>query len=151
MVFKVDGIEHYTYNPATKDANTWPYDAPQFLLMNVAIQGDISSSFTESAMVIDYVRVYQEATASIPGVDSLKKIKIYPNPINDKVSIQIHPSLFGVKATVYSLLGAKVTSFVQDSSNKEYDFSKLKKGIYFIKFDSEMNTSVYKVLKMWEF
>ena len=148
MVFKVDGIEHYTYNPATKDANTWPYDAPQFLLMNVAIQGDITSSFTESAMVVDYVRVYQEATASIPGVDSLKKIKIYPNPVNDKVSIQIHPSLFGIKGTVYSLLGAKVTSFVQDSSNKEYDFSKLKKGIYFIKFDSKMNTSVYKILKM---
>lgn len=59
MVFSVDGIEHYTYNPTEKNASTWPFNQPQYLLLNVAMQPAISPSFTQSAMEIDYVRVYQ--------------------------------------------------------------------------------------------
>ena len=40
--------------------STWPYDAEQYLLLNVAIQDNIASSFSESAMEIDYVRVYAD-------------------------------------------------------------------------------------------
>ena len=59
MIFSVDGVTHYTYNPEVKDANTWPYDAPQYFLLNIAIEPSIASSFTESSMDIDYVRVYE--------------------------------------------------------------------------------------------
>ncbi|MFZ4106415.1 glycoside hydrolase family 16 protein [Flavobacterium sp.] len=59
MVFSVDGIVHYTYNPTIKDASTWPFDAPQYLLFNVAMQPSIDPNFTQSSMEIDYVRVYQ--------------------------------------------------------------------------------------------
>jgi beta-glucanase (GH16 family) len=59
MVFSVDGIEHYTYNPTVKNSSTWPFNSPQYLLLNVAMQPAISPSFTQSAMEIDYVRVYQ--------------------------------------------------------------------------------------------
>jgi beta-glucanase (GH16 family) len=59
MVFKVDGVTHYTYEPAVKDASTWPFDAPQYLLLNVAMQPYIDPNFVSSAMEIDYVRVYQ--------------------------------------------------------------------------------------------
>ena len=59
MVFSVDGVEHYTYNPTVKNANTWPFDAEQYLLLNFAIQGNIAGSFTQGAMEVDYIRVYQ--------------------------------------------------------------------------------------------
>ena len=63
MVFSVDGVVHYTYNPSTKNSNTWPFDANQFLILNVAMGGtfggSIDPAFTESSMEIDYVRVYQ--------------------------------------------------------------------------------------------
>jgi len=63
MVFSVDGVVHYTYNPATKNSSTWPFDANQFLIFNVAMGGTfgggIDAAFTESSMEIDYVRVYQ--------------------------------------------------------------------------------------------
>ena len=26
MVFSVDGVEHYVYNPPVKDSRTWPFD-----------------------------------------------------------------------------------------------------------------------------
>ena len=59
MEFAVDGVIHYTYNPSVKNASTWPFDAEQYLLLNLAIQSNISSSFTQGAMEVDYVRVYQ--------------------------------------------------------------------------------------------
>ena len=59
MEFAVNGVIHYTYNPSVKNASTWPFDAEQYLLLNLAIQSNISSSFTQGAMEVDYVRVYQ--------------------------------------------------------------------------------------------
>ncbi|MBT8219833.1 MAG: glycoside hydrolase family 16 protein [Bacteroidia bacterium] len=59
LVFSVDDVVHYTYNPSTKNSSTWPFTAPHYLLMNVAIQPSIEPEYTSSAMEIDYVRVYQ--------------------------------------------------------------------------------------------
>ena len=64
MVFSVDNVVHYIYNPTVKNASTWPFDEQQYLLLNVAIESIISPSFTQSAMEVDYVRVYQESIAS---------------------------------------------------------------------------------------
>lgn len=61
--FSVDGNVFYTYNPSEKNANTWPFDKPQFIILNVAMGGnfggDIDPDFNQSTMEIDYVRVYQ--------------------------------------------------------------------------------------------
>jgi len=65
ITFLLDGVAYYTYNPAVKNANTWPFDAEQYLLLNIAmggIAGTIPASFTEANMDIDYVRVYQNTT-----------------------------------------------------------------------------------------
>jgi hypothetical protein len=50
MVFSIDGVEHYIYNPTIKNSSTWPFNNPQYLLLNVALDPTISSSFTQSAM-----------------------------------------------------------------------------------------------------
>lgn len=63
--FLLDGVVYYTYNPSNKTARNWPFDKEQYLLLNIAmggVAGTIPSNFTQAAMVIDYVRVYQNAT-----------------------------------------------------------------------------------------
>ena len=61
--FLIDDEIYYTYKPETKNSDTWPFDADQFIILNVAmggtLGGDIDPAFVESAMEIDYVRVYQ--------------------------------------------------------------------------------------------
>jgi beta-glucanase (GH16 family) len=61
--FLVDDVIFYTYKPDTKDAATWPFDASQFIILNVAMGGSlggtIDPAFSQSTMEIDYVRVYQ--------------------------------------------------------------------------------------------
>ena len=60
----VDGVVYNTYpKPVPATAATWPFDAPQFILLNVAMGGDLGgpvpAGFTSDSMQVDYVRVYQ--------------------------------------------------------------------------------------------
>jgi beta-glucanase (GH16 family) len=78
LEFLIDNILYYTYNPAVKNASTWPFTNPQFIIMNIAMGGNLGSdpqyetnglkngidpALTQARMEIDYVRVYQEFTA----------------------------------------------------------------------------------------
>jgi len=63
--FLLDGVVYYTYSPAVKDANNWPFDKEQYLLLNIAmggVAGPIDANFTQTSMDVDYVRVYQNVT-----------------------------------------------------------------------------------------
>jgi beta-glucanase (GH16 family) len=57
--FGVDGAEHFTYQPAVRNDQTWPYDSNYYLILNIAIEPDIDPEFIESSMVVDYIRIYQ--------------------------------------------------------------------------------------------
>ncbi len=60
----VDGVTYFTYSKtAPSDATTWPFDNPQYLILNLAMGGDLGGAvpvnFVSDQMVVDYVRVYQ--------------------------------------------------------------------------------------------
>ncbi|MEQ8241446.1 MAG: glycoside hydrolase family 16 protein [Cyclobacteriaceae bacterium] len=61
--FLVNDVVYYTYQPTNKTAATWPFDNPQYMLLNIAmggIGGNVDPNFTSSSMEIDYIRVYQK-------------------------------------------------------------------------------------------
>jgi beta-glucanase (GH16 family) len=63
--FGVDGKSHFVYtNPGTGNAK-WPFDASQFMILNVALGGHLGGPIDDSifplSMEVDYVRVYQQA------------------------------------------------------------------------------------------
>ena len=67
ITFGIDGVEHLTYprldvGPAGA-ARAWPFDAPQFMLLNLAIGGDLGGPVDDRifplTMEVDYVRVWQ--------------------------------------------------------------------------------------------
>jgi beta-glucanase (GH16 family) len=64
--FFVDKSKYFTFhNDKTGDA-AWPYDKPQYLILNIAIGGDwggqkgIDEKIFPQRMYVDYVRVYKE-------------------------------------------------------------------------------------------
>jgi beta-glucanase (GH16 family) len=59
MIFSINGIEHFIYEPSIKNSETWPYDSDYYMILNIAIEPDIDPEFTESVMEVDYIRVYQ--------------------------------------------------------------------------------------------
>jgi len=148
MVFSVDGIEHYTYNPQNKNIQNWPYNAPQYLLFNVAILPNITASFSESAMEIDYVRVYQASSLSTNDntVDE-KEITIFPNPIDNQLEIQFANFSDTYQGTIYDLTGKKVHFFNQNTAKNTVDVSFLKSGFYILNIQSGSFSKNFKILK----
>ena len=147
MVFRVDGVEHYTYNPTIQDSDNWPFDSEQYLLLNIAIEPIIDPGFTQSAMEIDYVRVYQESALSISDGNNFENAKLFPNPVKDKLIIQVPSDLLGAKATIYSILGQELNSYIQKEFRTTIDLSHYEKGMYVVKFTTNNRTASYKILK----
>jgi len=110
ITFLLDGVAFYTYNPAVKNANNWPFDADRYLLLNIAmggVAGNIPSNFNQATMEIDYVRVYQNVqvdtqiptnfTASIGTVTS-SSIELLLNS-NDNSGSVVYGVTYGSNST----------------------------------------------------
>ncbi|MBW8361587.1 MAG: family 16 glycosylhydrolase [Kaistella sp.] len=121
ITFLLDGVAYYTYNPAVKNANTWPFDKEQYLLLNIAmggVAGTIPAAFNQTSMVIDYVRIYQNTavdneppfnfTASVGAVtDSSVELLMNATDLSGNVvytvsgaSTQTIPHVSGVQKSV---------------------------------------------------
>jgi len=148
MVFSVDGIVHYTYQPGTLNADTWPFDKEQYLLLNVAIQSNIYSSFTQASMDIDYVRVYQEKTLSTNENESIKESIIYsPNPFKDVLTVNIPANFSGATVSIFSISGQNVATFNSKETTLVIDTTKYKSGIYLMKILYNNESVCYKIIK----
>jgi hypothetical protein len=121
ITFLLDGVAFYTYNPSVKNANNWPFDADQYLLLNIAmggVAGSIPSNFNQATMEIDYVRVYQNVqvdtqiptnfTATVGAVTS-SSIELLLNS-NDNSGSVVYGVTYGSNST-----SAAGTSGVQKS------------------------------------
>ena len=173
LVFSVDDLVHFTYNPSTKNANTWPFDDEQYLLFNVAILPNISANFTQSAMEVDYVRVYQENTGAEENDDedddddegeggdeevvtSLdepdnQQLNFYPNPANDELTIELgHTPTTSVKVDIYRFDGVNMRSNIITVSNNEMTINNLRSltpGFYLLHYQLEGEFYTLKFVK----
>jgi beta-glucanase (GH16 family) len=60
----VDGKYYFQFvNPKDGDVRKWPFSAPQYLILNLAIGGDLGGPVDDAIfpvrMEVDYVRAYQ--------------------------------------------------------------------------------------------
>ncbi|PQV50422.1 putative secreted protein (Por secretion system target) [Jejuia pallidilutea] len=130
ITFLVDGIAYYTYNPSEKNANTWPFDEDQYMLLNVAmggISGTVDPTFTNSSMIIDYVRVYQNTALDVTDYTHTD-FKIYPNPVSNTINIISKNSIENIE--IFDMLGHKV---LETTQSKTVHIEHLNAGIYVVK------------------
>jgi beta-glucanase (GH16 family) len=64
MDFFVDDQLLYRYGPQLKTAENWPFNKPVFLILNLAVGGNLGGTVDSDLSfpreyVIDYIRVYQ--------------------------------------------------------------------------------------------
>lgn len=138
--FRVDGVTHYTYDPAIKDPSTWPFDAPQYFLFNVAILPEIDGTgFTQSNMEVDYIRVYQEDALGTTQNQIDPEIKVYPNPVKDFLYIDAKNL---ESYTLYNILGQNLKQ--GQLNTDQIDLSELEEGLYILRFKSSGNKYISK-------
>ena len=147
MIFSVDNVVHYIYNPTVKNASTWPFDAEQYFLLNIAIEPTISASFSQSSMEVDYVRVYQESALSNSEEVKLNDIKVYPNPVADNLIIETNNNLLGINAKIYSILGQEINSVFLNEQQNSIDVSHFQNGIYIVKIETLDGIKTFKIIK----
>ena len=151
IVFSVDNIVHYTYKPAVKDDKTWPFDKEQYFLLNVAVLPAITANFTESSMILDYIRVYQDSTATnVEPIDS-GKTGYFPNPFDSEISIHLgeRPQK-DVDLRIYDISSRLVKTYNFDENNEKITLNNLGNlpgGTYFIHYQLNDKPFNLKVIK----
>ncbi len=146
ITFSVDGINHLSYNPPVKNQYTWPFDAEQYILLNVAIEPSVTQSFLQSTMEVDYVRVYQESAPNTAIVPKTPKIKLYPNPVTDNLTIENSENT-NATAEIYSLFGQKLYSCTLKEKQTRIDLSDFQNGIYLVVLTSQTGVNTCKFVK----
>ena len=144
ITFMIDDVAYYTYNPSIKNSSTWPFDLDQFLLLNIAMggfSGTPDTDFTETSMVIDYVRVYQNSSLSVDD-EFTDKFSIYPNPTADFIAIKTNENID--KVALYSTLGQLLIN--RDNPTKQIDIKNLKTGLYILKIYSGNKSITKKII-----
>lgn len=146
MVFSVDGVTHYTYQPDEINSNTWPFDAEQYILLNFAFLPDIDPGFTEDTLEIDYVRVYQSSATGIgKKTDNQELFGLInaPNPARDFTIIRYNlPENTEVKLFVHDVNGRLIYTLLDEKQTKglqqlRWEVNSLSPGIYFYTLQTE--------------
>ena len=152
LVFSVDDVVHYTYNPSVKNADTWPFDKEMYILLNIAAQANLSSAYTQGTMEVDYVRVYQEEPAVTDlGDEALTKVAVYPNPVEDAMAVQLPEGSHGqALLTLYNREGQRIAEYARPIYNQQVIVSgmdKLAPGLYFLSAQFGSQQVMLKVMK----
>lgn len=136
ITFLLDGVAFYTYNPAVKNASTWPFIADQYLLLNIAmggVAGTIPSNFSQAAMEIDYVRVYQNVqvdtqiptnfSASVGNITS-SSIELLLNAIDNSGTVNYNITYGSSSISTFGTSGVQKSVIVPNlNPNTNYTFS----------------------------
>jgi len=136
ITFLLDGVAFYTYNPAVKTPSNWPFNLEQYLLLNIAmggIAGTIDPGYTESSMVIDYVRVYQNVqvdtqipinfTATVGNVTS-SSVELLLNATDNSGNIVYNVTYGSTTITSAGTSGVQKSLVISGlNSNTNYTFS----------------------------
>ncbi len=151
LIFSVDSVVHFTYQPTVRNAATWPFDAPQYMLFNIAIQPSITPSFTQSSMDIDYIRIYQETPVGLTEKSLSTTLNLYPNPVNNKLTVEVNSTLQNnTNVQIYNVQGKLVNTFsatVQQNKIELNNIDSLTRGMYFLTFQLDGKQYNTKFLK----
>jgi beta-glucanase (GH16 family) len=151
MVFSVDANIHYTYNPTVKNASTWPFDEEQYFLINFAIQPSIAANFTEGALEIDYIRLYQENNTTNLNSAYKKQSVFYPNPVENELFINLENlTEKQIPVNIYSMDGRVLVNeiySVKDGAIHLINLDNLTKGVYLVSYELNQQIFRFKILK----
>lgn len=115
----------------------------------VSVTGNIDLKQINFDLIGDQIQSKQ-SSAKILSQDSMvfKDLKVYPNPSQDKVTIDLPSELKNnVNITVLNAQGKQVQTQVINAQNKTLDISDLQAGVYLIQFIYDDSRVVKRFVK----
>ena len=106
----------------------------------IVYDGKIETGTLEVDDIIKYILLGTEDQQA-------SKIRLYPNPVKDVLTISMPNSDTGV-IELYNILGEKVLVAKLTSSNSSLNLSELKSGIYLATINTSSNSTTKKIVKL---
>ncbi|SHG82355.1 CotH kinase family protein [Flavobacterium defluvii] len=104
----------------------------------------LSSTDLDNALASSWTAV-SDGNLSLAENPELKTAVLYPNPVNNSLTIQAEKPILNYK--VYDVLGRLLYESKQDSNTIKTDWSLYPKGVYFISISNENGSSTKKIIK----
>ena len=99
-----------------------------------------------------FVQPEAPITTKIKEIVNTGEANIFPNPVSDKLNVQLGLiEVSDIKIEVYDLLGkVQILSISDDNKNYELNFEPLNSGIYFMKISSVKSkfNKIFKINKI---
>ncbi|UBM62999.1 T9SS type A sorting domain-containing protein [Candidatus Sulfidibacterium hydrothermale] len=115
------------------DANTpWPVEVTE----NDTVVSDVNFLVSEGAQEITDVNNLWE-----------KSVKLYPNPVKDRLSVQLDNSITDAVIRLYDLTGHLILMKTVDNRFVQIDMSGLKKGFYLLRISNDRESVTRKLIK----
>jgi hypothetical protein len=130
------GAAGYTWNPTGQNWSS--ITVSPTITTTYTLYGAIGNC-TSSAMITQSV----SACTSLNEDHSLEKINVFPNPFNERISIQIKEAM---EISVYDVFGKKVY-FCTEKTYFDVNTSDWAKGIYFMDLKNKEGSRNYKLIK----
>jgi hypothetical protein len=103
-----------------------------------------NSQFSFSSWSTVPLRVF---STSISSVNTQNGLLAYPNPANDRLSLEIGKYIPGGHITVYDVAGRILRNIPADNKKMEIDMTNLDGGIYTIRYTSSSGSEIIRVTK----
>lgn len=80
--------------------------------------------------------------------NEMASVVLYPNPVNDKLQVNLPNNTSSAKLFLYNNLGQQVNSYVVDTINATIYLESLASGLYFYQIEFANNSAKGKLLKL---
>ena len=80
--------------------------------------------------------------------NEMASVVLYPNPVNDKLQVNLPNNTSSAKLFLYNNLGQQVNSYVVDATNATIYLESLASGLYFYQIEFANNSAKGKLLKL---
>ncbi len=84
---------------------------------------------------------------SLEGFEKKNSVKLFPNPTNNELHIEILNSLTNTRVSIIDITGKTLINTRLNSNSNKIDVSSLKSGLYLIKLDSDTGSQTKRFVK----
>ncbi len=102
--------------------------------------------FSDSITFLENDTIIYFFNNSINDYSSDTEWLIYPNPVKDKITIEISKKINNCNLFVYNIKGQEINRYQINDNKSQIDLSNLTPGIYFLKLVTDKTTQVRKII-----
>jgi hypothetical protein len=122
-----------------------------FYTLSVDVVTDSNCRISAGTDSTIFIKILEDCTSGMEESGLFKEFEIYPNPVSDVLMVS-HTSVDFFNGSIYlvSMEGKLIESFEEltfGKLNQAIDMSRLPKGVYFIKIETDKGVIVQKVVK----